>query len=596
VAAATLACGSPARDAAAGTASSAAVADATDASEAAAPFTDVTAESGVDFRHWNGATGDYYFPEIMGGGAALFDYDADGDLDLYLVQGAIVAPGRGPGDALEPAPSPYPPSDRLYRNDLEPPTRAGARARLRFTDVTAESGVARADHGMGVASGDYDNDGHPDLYVTGFGGTRLLRNRGDGTFEDTTEAARAGEVGWSVSAAFVDVDRDGWLDLFVGNYVDATVANHKVCRAPAGYRDYCGPLSYNAVPSRLLHNRGEGTFDDVSVASGITTRYGPALGIATADFDGDGWIDLYVANDQAPNQLWRNRGDGTFSDEALLAGCAVNGAGRAEASMGVDAGDFDGDGDDDLFMTNLTEETNTLFVNDGHGSFRDATASSGLGPPSLPFTGFGTAWLDWDNDGRLDLLVANGAVVIVEELRSRGDPFPFHQPDLLFRNLGDGRFEDATALAGAPFADSDAGRGVAFGDLDNDGDTDAVIANNNGPARLLRNDAARGVAWLGLRLVGGPGPGVRDLLGARAVLVRDEAPLLVRRSRTDGSYASANDPRVSFGLGRPADDAPERVRVAWPDGSVEEWEGLAAGRYHTLRQGEGRAVAGGGGS
>jgi hypothetical protein len=444
---------------------------------------------------------------------------------------------------------------------------------------------------MGVAAGDYDNDGYPDLYVTGFGRARLLRNRGDGTFEDRTEAARAGEVGWSVSAAFVDVDRDGWLDLFVGNYVDATAANHKVCRAPAGYLDYCGPLSYNAVPSRLLHNRGDGTFDDDSVASGITARYGPALGIATADFDGDGWIDVYVANDQAANQLWRNRGDGTFADDALLAGCAVNGAGRAEASMGVDAGDFDGDGDDDLFMTNLTEETNTLYVNDGHGVFRDATATSGLGPPSLPFTGFGTAWLDWDNDGWLDLLVANGAVVIVEALESRGDSFPFHQPDLLFRNLGDGRFEDATARAGAPFAEPDSGRGVAFGDLDNDGDVDVVIANVNGPTRLLRNDAADGTAWLGLRLIGAPaGMGARDLLGARAVLVRDRPPQLARRSRADGSYASANDPRVLFGLGRAADDAPERVRVTWPDGKVEEWDDLAAGRYHTLRQGEGRPV------
>ena len=527
----------------------------------------------------------------MGGGAALFDYDVDGDLDLYLVQGAIVAPGKGPADAIDRAPSPYPPSDRLYRNDLDRSAGGGAAARLRFTDVTAESGIADADHGMGVAAGDYDNDGYPDLYVTGFGRARLLRNRGGDGFEDRTDAARAGEVGWSVSAAFVDVDRDGWLDLFVGNYVDATAANHKVCRAPAGYVDYCGPLSYNAVPSRLLHNRGDGTFDDVSVASGITARYGPALGIATADFDGDGWLDLYVANDQAANQLWRNRGDGTFADDALLAGCAVNGAGRAEASMGVDAGDFDGDGDDDLFMTNLTEETNTLYVNDGHGVFRDATASSGLGPPSLPFTGFGTAWLDWDNDGWLDLLVANGAVVIVEALQSRGDPFPFHQPDLLFRNLGDGRFEDATARAGAPFAEPDSGRGVAFGDLDNDGDVDVVIANVNGPTRLLRNDAADGTAWLGLRLIGAPaGTGARDLLGARAVLLRDRPPQLARRSRADGSYASANDPRVLFGLGRPADGAPERVRVTWPDGEVEEWDDLAAGRYHTLRQGEGRKV------
>ena len=446
---------------------------------------------------------------------------------------------------------------------------------------------------MGVAAGDYDNDGYPDLYVTGFGRARLLRNRGDGSFEDSTDAARAGEVGWSVSAAFVDFDRDGWLDLFVGNYVDATAANHKVCRAPAGYRDYCGPLSYNAVPSRLLHNRGDGTFDDVSVASGITARYGPALGVATADFDGDGWLDLYVANDQAANQLWRNRGDGTFADDALLAGCAFNGAGRAEA--------LDGRRRRRLRRRRRrrsvhrptspkrpTRSTSTTVAACSAtpprppGSARRACRSPASGPPgSTGTTTVGS--ICWSPTARWS-----------SSRRSRRAAIRFRStsPICSFATSATAGSKTSPRAPARRSPSPTPAAASAFGDLDNDGDVDVVIANTNGPARLLRNDAADGTAWLGLRLIGAPGgAGERDLLGARAVLLRDRPPLLARRSRADGSYASANDPRVLFGLGRPADDAPERVRVTWPDGKVEEWDDLAAGRYHTLRQGEGRTVA-----
>jgi tetratricopeptide (TPR) repeat protein len=542
----------------------------------AAIFVDATADSGLAFRHSSGAAGDYFFPEIMGAGVGLLDYDGDGDLDVYLVQSGDSATTGG---------------DRLYRNDLEPAVAAGGSGprRLRFTDTSAAAGVGDGGYGMGVAAGDYDHDGWTDVFVAGLGRDRLLRNLGGGAFEDATERAGVSDPRWSVSASFVDFDRDGWLDLFVAEYVDATRANHKRCRAAAGHRDYCGPLSYRPVPSRLLRNQRDGTFRDVSAAAGLHAAFGGALGVVAVDLDRDGWLDLYVANDQTRNQLWRNRGDGTFEDEALERGVALDVNGQPQASMGVDAGDFDGDGDDDLFLSHLAGETDTLYVNDGAGVFLDGTAGSGLAPPGLAYTGFGTAWLDYDGDGRLDLLVVNGAVNVVEALVARRDPHPFHQPDQLLRNLGDGRFEDRSAAAGPALALAETGRGAAFGDLDDDGDTDVVVTNNEGPARVLLNQVGNLRAWLGLRLVGrtAGGSGDRDQLGARVELARDRAPPLVRRARADGSYASANDPRVLFGLGRPPDAAHERVRVTWPDGMAERFERLAAGRYHTLRRGEG---------
>ena len=572
------------------------VASATTASGAArgsAIFTDATADSGVAFRHRSGAAGDYYFPEIMGAGVGLLDYDGDGDLDVYLVQSGSLRPSAATAEAGEgarPPPAPGDAGDRLYRNDH---AHGGGDGRLRFTDVTEVAGLRGSSYGMGVAAGDYDNDGWIDLFVASFGPDRLLRNRGDGTFEDVTRATGAADTRWSVSASFLDYDRDGWLDLFVTHYVDATLANHKECRAAAGYRDYCGPLVYRPVPSCLLRNLRDGTFRDVSAAAGLDGAYGGALGVLAADFDGDGWIDVYVANDQSANQLWLNRGDGTFVDEALLRGAALDGNGQPQASMGVDLGDVDGDGDDDLFLSHLAGETDTLYLDEGSGLFRDATAESNLAEPGLSHTGFGAAFLDYDNDGWLDLFMANGAVTIVEALHARGDPHPFHQPNQLLRNRGGGRFEDVTASAGPALALLETSRGAAFGDLDDDGDTDVVVANNDGPVRVLRNEVGSRRAWLGLRLVGraAGAAGERDQLGARVELLRDGAPALGRRARADGSYASANDPRVLFGLGRPADAAPERVRVTWPDGGVETWDGLAAGRYHTLRRGDGRPAA-----
>ncbi len=464
-------------------------------------FHDATRESGLDFVHDYGGTGELYLPEIMGPGGALFDYDGDGDLDLYCVQGGPVA--------VTPASPPRPP-DRLYRNDLERDGQDAARAR--FTDVTAESGIRGTGHGMGVAAADYDDDGDVDLYLANFGPNQLWRNRGDGTFEDVTVAAGAGEPRWSTSASWLDFDRDGHLDLFVVNYLDFRVANHQECTTPSGRRDYCGPTTYRGEPDRLLRNRGDGTFEDVSGTAGILGAYGNGLGVLTSDVDGDGWVDVYVANDRQVNFLWMNRRDGTFDDEALLAGAAVNMEGQPEASMGVDAGDFDEDGDEDLFVTHLTGETNTFYRNEGRGLFEDRSNPLRLGLVSLPFTGFGTAFFDYDGDGWLDLMVANGAVAVVDELAAAGAPFPYVQTNQLFRNRGDRTYEDATAAAGPAFEVAHSSRGTAFGDVDEDGDTDLVVFNTNGPARYLRNEVGSTRPWAGLRLLTATG---RDALGAR---------------------------------------------------------------------------------
>jgi hypothetical protein len=431
---------------------------------------------------------------------------------------------------------------------------------------------------MGVAAGDFDNDGWTDLYLTKYDAhNQLFRNNGNGTFTDVSQSSRTDHRSWSVSAAFVDVNRDGWLDLYVVNYVRYALEHSAPCMAASGALDYCTPDAYPALPDRLFLNARDGTFTDVSLRSGIAREPGPGLGVTTADFDGDGWIDIFVANDGREDLLWRNRQDGTFENVALLSGVALPITGLAEASMGVDAGDFDDDGDEDLFVTELTGEGANLYVNDGSGLFEDRSAPSRLGPMTLAHTGFGTAWFDYDNDGRLDLLSVNGAVQTIERLRQARDPYPLHQRKLLFRNLGGSRFEDVTGEAGTAFSLSEVGRGAAFGDVDNDGDVDVLVGNNNGPVRLLINESPMR-HWIGLRLTGAGG---RDMIGARVEVVRKGASRW-RRSRSDASYASANDPRVLIGLA--TDPEPPDIRVTWPDGRVETWSRVPVDRYTTLEQ------------
>ncbi len=541
-------------------------------------FVDVTAVVGLNFEHVNGMSGEFYFNEMVGAGVALFDYDNDNDLDVYVVQGHILGPDVVAGDAsLDPGLQ-GPLTDRLFRNDLD---RDGGV--LGFTDVTEASGLDARGYGMGVAAGDYDNDGWVDLYLLNFGSNQLWKNNGDGTFGDVTAASGTDDPRWSVSASFVDFDADGWLDLYVGNYVNYSIANNVECFN--NIRTYCGPDGFVPVPDRLFRNRGDGSFEDVTASSQIGTEYGPALGVATADLDGNGWVDIYVANDLSENRSWMNQGDGTFVNTALFNGSALNETGDAEAGMGVDAGDFDGDGDDDLFISHLVTQTNTVYVNDGDGLFQDQSVRTGLGPPSLPFTGFGTAWFDFDNDGWLDVMVVNGAVDLLPRLVQARDPYPLHQTNQLFRNLGNARFEDVSMAAGASFEPSEVSRGAAFGDIDNDGDIDVVVTNNNGPARLLLNEVGNRNRWVGLRLVGATVD--RDMLGTRVAVVRSGAPPLWRRVRSDGSYASANDSRVLVGVGESVITA---VRAVWPGGGEEEWTDVAVNSWSTLRQGTGREV------
>ena len=542
-------------------------------------FTDRARESGLDFVHFNGMTGDFSFPEVMPPGVALFDYDDDGDLDVFVAQGQMLG-GKALSDALHPPPSPL--TSRLYRNDLD--VRVDGTRTLRFTDVTAASRLAVRGYAMGAATSDFNNDGCVDLYVTNLERSQLFRNNCDGTFTDVSKESGAEDRAWSISAAFVDYDRDGWLDLFVGNYVRYNVKEDKPCLHSIGaLRDYCPPNVYRPQPGRLFHNNRNGTFSDVTAAAGFEREFGPALGVSTADFNGDGWIDIYVANDGAPNQLWINRHDGTFTNTALLAGVALGADGEAKGSMGVDAGDFDHDGDEDLFITELAREGHNLYVNDGSGVFEERAAASGIRLPSLPYTGFGTAWFDFDNDGWLDILTVNGAVRHTADALTRKETFSLQQPKQLFRNLSNGRFVDVTDQAGAVLKLPEVSRGAAFGDIDNDGDTDVVVANDSGPLRLLINHVGSRKHWVGVRVLG---PQRRDMVGARVGIVRATGPTIWRRARADGSYGSANDPRVLVGLG----DATSigTVRVEWPDGRVQEWTAVPIDRYTTLKEGADR--------
>ena len=527
---------------------------------------ETTSRLGIDFRIERPA-GDHFMPEAIGPGAALLDYDNDGGLDLYLVNGF-----RGSGGELATAEG----ANRLYRQ-VSPE---------RFEDATEEAGVGHTGYGMGAAAGDVDNDGYVDLYVTNYGADCLYRNEAGRRFADVTRRAGLSGDGWSSSAGFLDYDADGGLDLFVTRYLDYDPAVTAV--DDGGHPEYPSPSSFDGLPDRLYRNRGDGTFADVGEKAGLASLAGRGLGVVFTDLDGDGRVDIYVANDGDPNFAWINTGSGRFEERAQALGLAVNAYGQPEAGMGIALGDSDLDGGLDLLVTHLVQESNTLYRRISPGVFADATAGSGLGAASVDRTAFGTAFADLDQDGDLDLLVANGRVY-------RALPHPragvsahwraYAEPNQLFLNDGRGRFLDA-GPRGAEFTTPvEVSRGLAVGDLDADGDLDMVVTNGNGTVRVYRNDFPAGGGWLVVRAVE---PELRrDAYGA-VVSVTTSAGTMRRPVTAAVGYLSSSDPRAHFGLGGAADV--ESIQVQWPDGAVEHFPGGPANRSVVVRRGEGRPV------
>ena len=531
-------------------------------------FEDATAASGIDFRHVNGASGSKYMVETLGSGLCVFDYDGDGRQDIYFVQS-----GRLPGHASAP-----PPRSALFRNQ-------GAGRFERVAEAAGAAGPER--YGFGCVAGDIDGDGDRDLYVTYYGPNVLYRNDGRGRFVDITAEAGVGDPRWGTGASFADYDGDGDLDLYVANYVAWDLRENPYCgENRPGYRTVCHPKNFDSQPDVLYRNRGDGTFEDVSARAGIVDRTGKGLGVIWVDYDDDGDEDLYVANDDTPNFLFRNEGDGTFREVGELAGVAMSEDGIPQAGMGTDMGDYDNDGLIDLFVTNLAEETNELYRNVGGGIFEHATFRAGLGGPSLLYLGFGTFFFDPDLDGDLDLFVANGH--IIDNIALFSDTITFRQPASLYLNLGDGRMEPAAERAGEALRIPYVGRGAVPFDFDDDGDEDVVMAQNDGPAVVLRNAGAPTRSWIAIALRGLP-PN-HDAIGARVVL-ETSAGSQVRRALTGRSYLSQGDRRFHFGLADGA--APERIIVRWPgrDGYEEAFRDVPVGRFEILEQGTGRRLA-----
>jgi len=522
---------------------------------------DATAGTGIEFTQANSPTQSKYLPETMGGGVALLDYDNDGRLDIFFVNGASIKDPMPPGAMPDK-------SDRKFWNRLYRQNPDGT-----FTDVTEKAGLTgmpQNRYGMGVAVGDFDNDGFEDIYVTGFGGNTLYHNNGNGTFSDVTARAGVEAGGWSTSAGFLDYDKDGKLDLFVARYLEWSFADNRFCgeHKPGG-RSYCHPDNYRGVTNVLYHNNGDGTFTDVSRKAGIANPGGKSLGVAFADFDGDGWTDIYVANDSVQCFLYRNNRDGTFTDVSLTAGVGFNEDGKTFAGMGVDFADYDNDGRPDIAVTDLSGQRYMLYRNNGDGTFTDVTNQSGVGRATLSYSGWSTKFIDYDNDGWKDLFYAQGHVMDNIEVTSPN--LKYLQPPLLLRNLL-GRFSPVEA--GPALKTPWAGRGAAFGDMDNDGDIDIVVANLGQRAYVLRNEGGNRNGWIGIRARGRKSN--RDGIGCQVKVVSASGLVQYHTINTAAGYLSASDKRLIVGLG--ADKLARSIEVRWPAGGTQRFENVPSGK------------------
>jgi len=515
-------------------------------------FVDVTEKAGIHFFHADGRSGRHYFVETLGSGVAFFDYDNDGWLDLYFVNGAEL-----PGIKYDP-----PPTNVLYRNN-----RDGT-----FTDVTETAGVGDTGYGVGVCAGDYDNDEYLDLYVTNFGRNVLYRNNGDGTFTDVAQIAGVDDPRWSTGCSFADFDNDGDLDLYVSNYIDYSFETERVC-FHRGIRAYCDPGSYTGIANVLYRNNGDGTFTDVTKDAGVANPSGMGLGVVCGDYDNDGDLDIYIANDTTENKLYENNGDGTFTDATMIAGVGYSEDGRAESSMGADFGDYDNDGKLDIVVTNFQGEVYTLYHNDGDGFFSDVSYISKIADKTLLNLGWGTKFFDYDNDGWRDLFFANGH--IHDTIEQFDDFGAYEQMNQFFQNDGKGHFIEVSHSVGLP--DKAVSHGVSFGDFDNDGDVDIVVSNSHDKPQLLRNDGGNQQNWLIVKLIGTRSN--RNAIGARVQVVVGNLTM-IDEVRSGSGYVSQNDFRLHFGLGKAK--LADRLEIRWPSGVIQRKENISVNQFLEL--------------